>query len=1225
MRLVSSAFVSVVLLSLLAAVTLSAQETRGTILGSVKDPSAASVPGASVAITNTDTNTTVRTGSNEAGLFEVPLLMPGQYEVSIEATGFKKYLRRGLTLTVGSRINLDVKLEVGQAAESITVTATEPLIETTSASVGQTFDNRSVQELPVLGNSVMLMAGLAEGMQRTGGYNYLGLHSTVGASEYSTSGGVGGNEWTLDGTPNTGHTRRAAYLPYTDAVAEFRVEASSFDASVGHTTGAVVQMQSKAGTNSFHGQLTESHWQQRWNATPTNDNGAYWSKIIQAEAAGDTALATKLRSEPKQPSGRSNNYAASLGGPVIVPKIYNGKDKLFFFFIFNGFKDSKTEEPGNKLFSVPTEAERRGDYSRLLGINAARYQIHDPLTTRLNSAGLFERDPFPGNIIPQSRIVNPIYKFYEKLFPLPNNPPQMDVEGRNNYFNGNIPFNWDYKAFQNRVDYIARESDRFFVRWSYNKFLEDRNDWTYETARFLHSNGLTRINKNAGVDWVHTFNPTTILNVAVAYNRYVDNGYNTEQLKFKPSDVGLPAYVDAKAGDNHTLPRVDFSDNSYHDVGAGYPRLQPISVGTVKADLMKQTGKHSLKMGWDGRMYYRVTGSPGNSSGYFEFRNNLMRRTSSTAGVGLLGHEWAAFQLGITNSMSIDTNDSSYITTPYQAMFVQDNFRVTTRLTLNLGARLEYEGSIRERFNRGLRDFDPSLETAISQAVQSAYAASPLAERAASDFIVRGGVNYLGLGVPRTRTNPTWRLMPRAGMAFAWNPKTVLRGGYGIYYDTLNVSHTTIDQAGFSRGTGTTITTDQGVSWNWGYFRSNNPPTSDPWPVREDGTRFNTPLGNKLGLNNHLGAGFEFLDPSYEPTEQHRWRFEIERQLSGTTVWSIAYTGSWVGNLGVEKTMRGLPEQYWAGGLVRNDAVAADMQRQVPNPFYIGNLGFLQQSNPELYQQLSTRGHFTSRTIQKQQLLRPFPHMTSLQILQLPIGANKYNALQTRFEKRFSDGFTFNTHYEYSHTMSRDWFANEFDPAPLWRESDSSRPHRWVNTAIYELPFGRNKLLLNRGGILNAMFGGWQIGSILQLQSGECIDFGSLSNGAVSGGNVFYYGDDYRDIVLPTSERTRDRWFNTANFERNSARTAASYHRRVFPQRMNWLRTERLLQWDANVQKSFTVRESFKGQFRVDLLNAPNHQVNGGPNTDPVSASFGRITGTVNTPRYIQFQLRLSF
>src|SRR5262245_50548788 len=337
------------------------QETRGTILGSVRYPTGGMVPGVEVVVTNLDTNNSARSVTNDAGLYEVPLLMPGQYEVTAELQGFKKYVRRGITLAVGSRISIDIQLEIGQVTDAVTVTAEEPLLETTSASVGQAFDSRRISELPVLGNSVMLMAGLAVGMQRTGGYNYLGLHSTVGASDYKTSGGVGGNEWTLDGTSNTGHTRRAAYLPYTDAIDEFRVEATSFDASVGHTTGAFVAMQSKAGTNRYHGAITESHWQQRWNATPFNDNAAYWSQIRAAEAAGDTMLAEELRRQPRQPSGRSNNYAASIGGPVWVPKLFKGTDRLFFFFIFNGFKDNKTEEPGNKLLTVPTAEERRGD------------------------------------------------------------------------------------------------------------------------------------------------------------------------------------------------------------------------------------------------------------------------------------------------------------------------------------------------------------------------------------------------------------------------------------------------------------------------------------------------------------------------------------------------------------------------------------------------------------------------------------------------------------------------------------------------------------------------------------------------------------------------------------------------------------------------------------------------------------------------------------------------
>jgi hypothetical protein len=293
----------------------------------------------------------------------------------------------------------------------------------------------------------------------------------------------------------------------------------------------------------------------------------------------------------------------------------------------------------------------------------------------------------------------------------------------------------------------------------------------------------------------------------------------------------------------------------------------------------------------------------------------------------------------------------------------------------------------------------------------------------------------------------------------------------------------------------------------------------------------------------------------------------------------------------------------------------ATIAGRVTDPTRFGNFPELQKTDPLLYQQLSTLGFFTSRTIAKNQLLRPFPHMTGLTIQGAPLGENKYNALQLRFDKRFSHGWAFNTHYEWSHTMSKDWFPNEFDPLPDWRESDFSRPHRWVATSIWEFPFGKGRWLLNDTPIASSVLGGWQLGTIWQMQSGECIDFG----------NVFYYGTNLHDITLNRGERNRDRWFNTSLFERDSTKTAASFHRRVFPNRLNWLRTASLYQLDVNIQRTVAIKESFKALFRVDLLNAPNHQVLGNPNVDPTSASFGKINDYVNTPRYIQFQLRLVF
>ncbi len=398
---------------------------------------------------------------------------------------------------------------------------------------------------------------------------------------------------------------------------------------------------------------------------------------------------------------------------------------------------------------------------------------------------------------------------------------------------------------------------------------------------------------------------------------------------------------------------MDFSDGSYRDFSGNYNRFNPISTGTLTADYSKYFGKHSMSFGWDGRNYYRTGGHPGNTSGYFEWRNGLFRPNSTYSGMGILGVEWAAFMMGIPNSMSVENNDSRYITTPYHAVFIQDNYRLNPKLTLNFGARVEYEGSIRERFDRGVRDwnYDYALPTEFVNTVKAQYEKVAFSERSVADFGAGlvGGVNYLGFdGSPRTRTQPTWRIMPRLGFAYKLTDTMVIRGGYGIYYDTLNVSHTELDQSGYSRGTGTTITNDQGVSWAYSTWDPANgkPPTTDPFPIRADGTRYNTPYGNKLGHLAYLGRNIDYITDNFEPAEQHRWRLDIERQIFGDAVVSIGYTGSYVPNLGVDIRTNAVPKKYWATGNVRNQALSDDLGKAVANPFSIKNLGFMEQVNP---------------------------------------------------------------------------------------------------------------------------------------------------------------------------------------------------------------------------------------------------------------------------------------
>src|SRR5215813_1149568 len=1025
----SRALIPIVALAMSASVVAFAQETRSTILGTVKDQSGAVVAGAAVDVTNTETNSTTKLSTNGSGYFEAPYLVPGVYSITVTAQGFKRYVRQGYTLTVNSRQNVDIALEIGGASETVTISASAQLLETTSGSGTASLEGRQISDLPVMGNSAILLARSVPGIQWTAQPNYLSLHSNVGGSAVSAAGGVGGNEFSLDGVPNLAGGRRTGYLPYTDTVAEFKVETAPFDASKGHTTSATISLSTKSGTNDYHGALTWQHWQQRLNATQSTTNASYWSRIRQAEAAGDIALAEQLKSQSPQPSGRSNNWAGSVGGPVRVPWLYNGKDRLFFFFSYNGFKDVKTEEANNVNRTVPSDAHRRGDFSDLLKLDPVRYQIYDPRTARLVN-GVVTRDPFPNNQVP---ILNPMYKYYDALYPHANNVPGVvSAEGINNYLASATPFNWDYKALTNRIDFQLSPKQRMFGKWSYSNFgPEDRGDWVYETARGLLQNGLVRKNIGVTFDHVYTFNSTTIFNWSVAWNRFIEgSASNAVQTSFPPSKVGLPSYLDQKAGPYIRLPNVDF--DAYSDFRRGYPGFARYSVGTVRGELSKFIGTHGLRFGVDMRNNWRASNGPGNSSGNFGFGNNYVRQAQNTTNAFNIGLQWAAFMLGAPTSASISTNDDLYLNNWFYSGYVQDDWKLSRKLTVNLGLRYELEAGFHERYNRGLTGFDLDAKLPISQGAQDAYAklpASILSLRPASDFIVKGGTLYLAKdGAPDTvnKGQPAW--MPRLGFAYQLNDKTVLRGGWGLFYDTNNVIENGLDQTGFSRGTGTTITNDNGLT-----FTNSNLTSaacraslsacvtllSDPFPIRADGTRFDTSIGSALGLMAREGRGYTFLDRDWERARQHRWRIGLQRQLGGSMVAEVAYLGSRSDQIQVGKRLDALPAKYWATGLIRNNALANDLNSTLTNPFNISNFASLATSSPVVYADLLTNGFFTGANIAKSQLLRPYPNLNGLTNGRDPAGEQKYNHLEVTVTKRLSRGYSFTASYIWSSNLQR--------------------------------------------------------------------------------------------------------------------------------------------------------------------------------------------------------------
>ncbi len=1223
-----------VLILLLPGLSL-AQETRGKILGRVFDPTGAAVPGAQIAITNAATNVVTKTETNTPGLYEAPYLLPGTYAVAAEAPGFKKYLRQGIELSVGAEVSIDIQFEVGDLAETVTVTADAPLLETTTGSVSATIDNRRINDLPIFYNNITAAVALMEGISTPGLlHNTLTIHFTenIGAADAGAASGTGSgaNEFTIDGTPNASRDKKAAYVPVSDAIAEMRVDTARFDASSGHSSNATVSMLSKAGTNEFHGTVTGTHWQQRWNAAPRSVNRVYWGAIREAEAKGDMALAESLRKEPKMPSGHSSTWAGSIGGPVVIPRVYDGRNKLFFFFIYNGVDTRSLSSQGSRLFSVPTAEQRTGDFSQLLRTQwsdktpaqsasdaAAWYTIYDPLTTVLQG-GKYVRAAFPGNIIPASRFTNPAYSFLEKFYPLPNNPAgYVQPDGTANYYT-NTSNTSRYAAFQNRIDYAITDSDRMFARWSYSNSRSGGNDWSRDTMPGVNETVSQAKNKSVGLDYVHTFGARTVLNVSAAYNRFWEVADATLGAQgYSASDMGLPDYIDGYAGASQILPNVIIS---------GYPMISQTyripyipSVGTLKADVMTMAGKHNLKLGWDGRLYLLSRGYAAATSGMFRFNSKLLRKDSTDNLQKSLGAQWAALQLGVPGQIRIDTNPTLYVTAPYHSWYIQDKYRATNKLTLEFGLRVEWDGSFRERHNQGVRDFDFNAPMVFSADAIAAYARNPLPERPATDFLVQGGARYLGVGTSDVLTDPVLTFEPRFGFAYAVTPKLVIRGGYGLYADTFNPSQGAEDlnTFGYRRQTLTTITGDQGASWNYGYFTRNNSPMNDPFPIREDGSRFDIAYGNSMGTHTFAGTSLSYMNPDYVPPRVHRWRINIERELFRDAVGSIAYAAAKGTHIPLGVNLRPLPEQYWAAGNERNNAVASDLNRTLPNPFYIANFPGLAEQDPALYAYLGTQSLMKAKTISRANLLRAYPHMTGLTLSRADRdGKSSYHSFVARFDKRMSKGWTVSTHYTWSHDMEKTWLPNEFDTLPIWREG-GSRPHRWVVTSILELPFGKGRRLLNQPGILRAVLGGWQIGAVGLMQSGSLLSWG----------NLFFNGDDYRDIRLSPDQRNEQHWFNTSGelWEKTASRQPANFHRRVFPSTMSWLRAPARRELDGNLQKSIQINDRFGLNLRLDMMNVLNHQSWAAPSTSPTSATFGQLLDEAITGRTIQLYLKLAF
>lgn len=1222
-------------LVLLFAVTrvTSAQDTRGNISGTVSDASGV-IPGATVHIRSIDTGAAQQLVTNSSGYFEAPLMQAGKYEVSVEMTGFRKLTQTGITLSVGQSLSLKLRLEVGDFAETLTVVGQSPLIDTTKVSSGQNFDSALIDNLPMASDQPMLLAKFSQGVvsPTTQQQVLQGQIDGPTGGAGTPVGGVGGFNFTLDGATNAGNNRRLASSPNADIIQEMRVETSNFDASQGHGTGASIALMTKAGTSQLKGTFNYQYWTSHLNSINPQQ------KLTFAQRP-DTAEAYR--------SGKSNNGAFTAGGPVTIPWLVRNSKKLFFFANYQQNLDD-TAARNTPTSTVPANQKHlEGDFSDLLRLpNGSQYQIYDPLTVRPDPArpGSFIRDPFPNNIIPRDRFMNPngsyknpLFGLYKDMMPAPNQNFIEDGQIPNlNYYQGATPNLTGAKNFGIRLDYNRSADNRFFFRYAGTDFHERLGDWTYETKyKGLHTNDKTRSSWAYTGSWTKVMGKT-VADLQLSTNRFHEDQQRRQAHEYKPSDAGLPTYLDdfCKAADQCMLPVIQV---------AGYQTVGLVADGGVQstniqgqATVTSVLASHTLRGGVDLRRARYQTGllNSGNVSSTSMFDPTYTRAADTTAvfATNNIGPSLAALMLGIPTQVTIGENAPVSTTNPYYGAFFQDSWRVTDNLTISPGFRFEYEDGIREAEDRLITGFDPGATLAITQGAEAAYARSPIPQVPVGQFTARGGAVYASApGASRTWQGQAL-FMPRISAGYKLGDRTVVKGGWGLFYDTLNAGdYNTLNQLGYSVTTTNVASTNFGQTWILGDPKNGVSPMADPFPVRSTGTRFDEPIGDALGADISDGSNFTRENPNRQHARVQRWRIGVQRELFHSTAIEIAYTGSYANRVDLAIQGSFIPEQYYSPITNVRDASAQTLlQQQVPNPFFIGNFAALQTSNPTLYARMAGNAFFTSPTTQRQNLIRAYPQLAMvgtnqpLVFANLPLGIVKTHSFEFTLNHRYQRGLSANLAFS-ANSVRENRTVELYDQEPtLWQTNTTSRPWSLRGGAVYELPFGSSRKYLQTG-LASKLFGGWQLGGTLEAQPGDLLNWNNL----FFNGNLDDIAKDNPEIALQndgTIDQTKT-WLNTdAGFEKAATLQPALYQKRGFPFRVDGVRGTGLFLVNINVVRSFPLGANRSFQFRLDVQNLFDAVLWGPPTLDPTSTNFGKVTTATNSlMRFITFVGKVYF
>jgi hypothetical protein len=1174
------------------------QAITASLTGTITDAQGKSVTGAQVTLSSTDKGILRTYTTADNGFYTFTLLPPAVYSLQVEAAGFKHYKQEGIELIPGQTADQQVTLVVGAVSEVVEVTSQATLLNAENANISADVAAKQIVDLPLNFRSVISLAMLSSSVSNTAEYQVVGGSGLSGTADQDVSFlNFGGTffdtaAYLLDGTYDTrADWGGVIYTPSVDAVQELKIQTNAFTAQYGWSSGNVVNIVTKSGSNEFHGDAYEFY-------------------------SNSDLFARNFFNSGPEPAFNRNQFGGTLGGPI-------RKDKTFFFAYYEGLRQST---PVTNTYTVPTAAERTGNFAALLGSQTGTDyegrpvyagELYNPFSTRQVTCGQvdpvtgntvgncptgatteFIRDPLSGNIVTGTGVTNVIpatlIDSLASKIASGNYWPNPTTSALVNNYTATAGAPEHSNEYSVRVDHNFNDDNRLYARWS-QKFQTKTNTPDFFGGSDEGGPGLVNPNNrySFNLGYNHVFDPTFVMSAIFGINRHVEGG-QTQGFGFQSSTLGLPSFVDSIAP---AFPQ--FTETGYAGLGASGGNnnyITPQTLWTQSVDFTKTRGNHAFAFGFM-NVWLRTDG------GHYG-TTDLNFGSGSTAGPDpqnptATGDGFASFLLGVAMNGSCGgcaNNQTAYEAFPatdknFVGWYFQDSWRMTRKLTLNLGLRYEIQTAPRERRNQQ-QYFDYTATNPISYQV---------------GFLVPGEIVFNSPGNRGLYNTPYTNIAPRIGLAYQLLDKLVFRSGYGIFYVPNFYGQGPND--GFSQATPWVTTVNGGLNpsstlsgntnANCGTVTAFAPcPSAFPNGERQ-------PSGSSAGGLQDVGFGTTGVNPNRQTPYVQQWMAGLQYAFTPNQMLDVSY----VGNHGIHDLYGSL---NWDVLSPTNMALGSQLYNTVPNPFY----GHIASSGCGL----------NNPTIVEGQLLLPFPEYCGLSGTEPSLGESTYNALQLTYRYRWHSGMDINVSYTYSKFLDNvqgqsGWafpgngtnFENAYNLAAERSVDVSNQPNSLVVNYNYELPFGKGKAFGSGwSSPVNAILGGWQWSGILTAKSGLPISPGDDIN------NTNSFGGAQRPnlvvgVSLKPANQTINDWINPAAFSQPAASTFGDA-----PRFLADFHGPAYFNWDMGIQKWWTVRENMKIQFRFEMFNALNHPDFFQPDANLGDPNFG-IINQAYPSRSVQF------